>query len=486
MTLRCFDRTQKKVDPILRHIQDVIPEKRQQKSSPHYTVRTNLLILTLLVLAMSLASCDDLGKKIANASEWKAEREAGRAALNAAQFETAQAHFDKARELLPKGNTDDQKQLGSLLCEMGRAAQGLTQSERALNLFRDGLTRVEADLGAQHPDALFCTSSIAKLYFEQENYAAAASLQQRLLVVHEKQFGVDHLQTAENLHNLALSLLARGNNRQAEALLQRAVTTRKAQLPATDEARLASERALATVYFRLGKFDLAETILLRILETQKTALGRENLAIAQTLQQLGEVNLRQGRLDDAAKCHEQALAIRSQLLGATHPETGESMNHLGRAYYGQKKLPHAEALFRRALEIFEQAPPATTAAPSKAINAKIATVLQDMARLQLELKNYAEAEPLYQRAFELREKIHGPTHLEVAKSLLQLAHFYTARGLDAKAKPFLQRALQILETVLDPSAEELIQTRSEYVHLLRKLGQEEQAQKIEASGRKSL
>ncbi len=440
----------------------------------------------LLAVSTLLAGCSDFEKPFSQKEKWNIELEEGRTALASGQFEIARTHFRQAQDLLQKENSETQKQLGGLLCERGRAEQGLGNSDAAVRLFREGLTRIETDLGALHHDAISCMSSVAKLYFEQENYAAAASLQQRLVVVHEKQLNSDPLQTAESLHDLALSLLARGSNRQAEALLKRAVSIRDAKLSAGDPARIASEQALATAYLNLEKLDLAEGILIHALDAQQATLGRENLETARSLERLGEVYRLRGKFDDAAKCHQQALTIRTRLLGAAHPDTGESMNNLGRVYYGQKKLPNAEALFRRALEIFEQAPPPSSPTEAKTLEAKIATVLQDMARLQLELKNDAEAEPLYRRALELREKINGPNHLEVAKSLLQLARFYVSRELYAKAEPLFHRALEIREKLLDPNAEELEQSRREYARLLYIQGKKEQARQVETSGTKNL
>ena len=41
---------------------------------------------------------------------------------------------------------------------------------------------------------------------------------------------------------------------------------------------------------------------------------------------------------------------------------------------------------------------------------------------------YGEAEPLYQRALKIREKVLGPEHPDVAHSLNNLAALYHAQG----------------------------------------------------------
>jgi CHAT domain-containing protein len=55
-----------------------------------------------------------------------------------------------------------------------------------------------------------------------------------------------------------------------------------------------------------------------------------------------------------------------------------------------------------------------------------------------------------QRALALREQVLGPTHLEVALSLNDLARLYQDQGRTAEAEPLLQRALALCEQVSAP------------------------------------
>ena len=64
---------------------------------------------------------------------------------------------------------------------------------------------------------------------------------------------------------------------------------------------------------------------------------------------------------------------------------------------------------------------------------------------------YREAVVPAERALALREKILGPSHLDVAESLNNLAVFYTAQGEYAKAEPLLIRALAIDVKARGPS-----------------------------------
>ena len=64
--------------------------------------------------------------------------------------------------------------------------------------------------------------------------------------------------------------------------------------------------------------------------------------------------------------------------------------------------------------------------------------------------DYAGAEPLYRRALAINEKALGPDHLDVARSLNNLAGLLKAKGNYAAAEPLYRRALAIAEKALGP------------------------------------
>ena len=61
---------------------------------------------------------------------------------------------------------------------------------------------------------------------------------------------------------------------------------------------------------------------------------------------------------------------------------------------------------------------------------------------------YEKAEPLYERALAIREKMLGPKHPQTALSLHNLAMLYWAKGSYAKAGQLFRRALAIRATSL--------------------------------------
>ena len=71
--------------------------------------------------------------------------------------------------------------------------------------------------------------------------------------------------------------------------------------------------------------------------------------------------------------------------------------------------------------------------------------LNNLAALYQAMGDYAKAEPLYQEALRIRQKVLGPEHPDTATSLNNLAELYQEMGEYAKAEPLYQEALRIRE-----------------------------------------
>jgi tetratricopeptide (TPR) repeat protein len=108
----------------------------------------------------------------------------------------------------------------------------------------------------------------------------------------------------------------------------------------------------------------------------------------------------------------------------------------------QRQYAKAEPLYERSLAIREKAlgPEHPTVAKS----------LNNLAALYDSQGQYGKAEPLYQRSLGVSEKALGPEHPDVATSLNNLAELYYVQGQYAKAEPLFQRSLAIREKAPGP------------------------------------
>jgi tetratricopeptide (TPR) repeat protein len=111
--------------------------------------------------------------------------------------------------------------------------------------------------------------------------------------------------------------------------------------------------------------------------------------------------------------------------------------HRDRARY-----PEAEPLYQRALQIREQS--------LGLEHSDVAYSLNNLAELYRVQGKYAEAKPLYQRALHIWEQSLGLEHPNVAHPLNGLANLYREQGKYAEAEPLYQRALRLREQSLGP------------------------------------
>jgi tetratricopeptide (TPR) repeat protein len=69
-----------------------------------------------------------------------------------------------------------------------------------------------------------------------------------------------------------------------------------------------------------------------------------------------------------------------------------------------------------------------------------ASSLNNLAVLYKSQGKYAEAEPLYERALEIRERVLGAEHPDTTTSLNNLAVLYKSQGKYREAEPLFERA----------------------------------------------
>jgi CHAT domain-containing protein len=108
--------------------------------------------------------------------------------------------------------------------------------------------------------------------------------------------------------------------------------------------------------------------------------------------------------------------------------------------YGEGKYEEARPLIERVLEIRER-----VLGPE---HPEVAASLNALAILHSIKGEYAKAEPLFLRILTIKKNLLRPDHLEIAASLYNLANLYKAKGDYTKAELFYQRALTIREQVL--------------------------------------
>jgi tetratricopeptide (TPR) repeat protein/transcriptional regulator with XRE-family HTH domain len=292
-------------------------------------------------------------------------------------------------------------------------------------------------LEQKEPDGIRLLDTTGRYLYERAQYKEAEPLLQRALSIREEHLGTTHPDTAASLNNLAQLYRAQGRYPEAELLLQRALFIRKERLEPAHPNTATNLNNLALLYRVQGRYAEAEPLLQRALSIREEHLGATHPDTAASLNNLALLYETQGRYAEAEPLLQQALRIVEERLGATHPYTAASLNNLAQLYQTQGRYAEAESLLQRALSIREEHLGAT--------HPDTAASLNNLALLYRVQGRYAEAEPLLQRALSIREEHLGATHPDTATNLNNLAQLYQTQGRYAEAEPLLQRALHIVE-----------------------------------------
>jgi tetratricopeptide (TPR) repeat protein len=152
------------------------------------------------------------------------------------------------------------------------------------------------------------------------------------------------------------------------------------------------------------------------------------------------------------------------------PDTGSLLYTVG--YYLKLRAQYAEAepLYQRAIAIGEQ-----VLGPE---HPTLATYLNNLALLYKDQGKYEQVEPLYQRALAIGEQVLGPEHPTLATYLNNLASLYQEQGKYEQAEPLYQRAIAIGEQVLGPEHPDLAVWLNNLAELYREQGKYEQAEPL--------
>jgi len=136
------------------------------------------------------------------------------------------------------------------------------------------------------------------------------------------------------------------------------------------------------------------------------------------------------------------IGIKESFTEEIPEEPSEKSNYLmdiGNLYDFNGCYREAEPLFKQSLEIRRKI--------YGEYHPNVATSLNNLALLYYEESKYNEAEPLYKQALEIIKKIHGEYHPNVATSLNNLAELYLKKGRYDEAEPLFKQSLEIFRKI---------------------------------------
>jgi eukaryotic-like serine/threonine-protein kinase len=402
---------------------------------------------------------------------------------DARRFPDAIALYERVRDAqLARLGADHPDTLNALnnLALAYRGAGRISESIAVLERVRDGKI---AKLGADHPDTLTTLNNLALAYWDAGRRPESIALLERVRDARVATLGADHPETMATLNDLAVSYKAVGKLPESIALLVRVSDARVAKLGPDHPDTLKTLTTLAMAYEAAGKLPEAITLLERIHATLIAKLGPDHPDTLTTLHNLAAGHWKAKQLNESVPLFEDVLKRRENKLGRQDPSVQMVVANLGVNYKDSGRLDEAIPLLEEAYRASGKFPSlrwvgavlfdayakaGRSAEAAKLVRELLAetrkTAPNDSRQLAgglaqfgltlLEVKAYADAEPILRECLTIREKTQPDLWSTfTAKSMLGGA--LLGQKKNAAAEPLLvagYEGMKRRETTIPPQA----------------------------------
>ncbi len=283
-------------------------------------------------------------------------------------------------------------------------------------IYEDSYIKViSKEIGPWHKDHLEILNHLAMLYELTDRYTLAAGVLEKATYTAASKYGRKDYQYAAELTHIARFQIKMGLYEQAEMNL-------KTSLGILDEFRKDDTKKIylvnaietqANLFGIKGMFDEAEDALERsskIISKAKSNLGIDDLA---TARELSALNIQLGRYTRTEDILEELVAESEKLYGDKSIRLIEPLTDMGRLSLAKGDYTEAERIGQRVNKI------ATDVYGE--ISTKVAPTQKLLADVDYAIGDYESAEKMINKALASQQKQFGRNHIEVAKSLSQLA-----------------------------------------------------------------
>ena len=348
------------------------------------------------------------------------------------------------------------------------------------------------------------------------------ALTRRVVAIDEKNLGGSDPQVASDLGNLALLSALRGDIIEAERSYGRAVKIAEGAEQMGSFERSTIFTGAAEFYKRQKRYDEAEALLRRAVEVadglpsayatshrlqfraslaevlrvdgkeyeaerlmaepppaSKTAQADPDSMNAENDSLRARQYKDQGKMGEAEVFYKHAISAFEKSPAAAFL-LAQDLDELADIYHSEGRDVEAEQLYRRALDLREKSLTPETARNARVMGSVIMgspDALQNFLRDQGRL---SEIEPVYEQTLRIQEQYLGPNDYSLGQTLENLARVYREEGKSEAALPLCQRALKIAEHNFGEDDPQVAWILNEYAQNLQKLGRTRDATAMHA------
>ena len=261
---------------------------------------------------------------------------------------------------------------------------------------------------------------------------------------------------------------SRGETVTARELLDRGAARIAADLSDQPEIRAQMLHVIGEVYGSLGLVGEADTLLHRALELRQSILSDDHPDLARTLNALGVLYEMQGRYGEAVQVNREAVEILR--MHGEEEALANSLHSLAHAQMRHGDLADAERNIREAIDIKRRL--------YGDVHAQVAYSLNILGDVHLYQHDTERGEPILREVLEMRRRLLGEDHLDVAVSHHNLGAALRNLRRHAEAEEHYRKALPIWEKVYGTRGSEYANTLSHLALMVSAQGRFEEAEAL--------
>jgi tetratricopeptide (TPR) repeat protein/tRNA A-37 threonylcarbamoyl transferase component Bud32 len=233
--------------------------------------------------------------------------------------------------------------------------------------------------------------------------------------------------------------VAKGEEVTAQELLDRGVERLGERTDLRPRRRAGFLRTMGQTYMNLGLYRQAIPVLRDVVGILEQHPEVPEVEVGDALLDLGRCQRRAKERQDALVSLEQALEIFRRETGPTSRQTMAASISLGSVLFGRDN-DAAMKLFQEGIRIADEV--------GETQSDRLAAALNNLGVISKTRGEYEEAKAYHLRALEMRERLFGPIHSDVATSLGNLGELCRLLREFEEAEEFFSRALAIREQIL--------------------------------------
>jgi len=319
--------------------------------------------------------------------------------------------------------------------------------DEASSLCREALHLIEECEGPSSPDVANVLNDLAEIELERQHFTAVLALTERARSIEDALGDDTATEAAARIRMRTLTLAAEvrrvlGDYPQAEGDQLKALALAVAEFGRGSAEAAAARNDLGVLYKYWGRFDDGLRLYREALASIVVTDGESSLSSAVVYHNIGGILHARGDFTSAEAPARKAWDISRQLLGEGDPRTVRDAVAYAAVLDGLERYDESERIYRTALAVFERVYGPT--------HVECAALLHNLATL-LDVRGHRlESEHCHRRALEIKETVVGAESPDVALTRNNLGRLLIDTGRQAEARPLLEAAVRVLEHRLPP------------------------------------